>query len=62
MTVTSQADVILGCDGANSCMRKYMNRESNLSYKEESIEERYTEFTLPATEDNKVPLVTAKLT
>ncbi|XP_045185459.1 kynurenine 3-monooxygenase-like isoform X2 [Mercenaria mercenaria] len=53
ITSTVKADVILGCDGANSCMRKYMNRESYLRYKEESIDERYTELTMPATKHNK---------
>lgn len=53
VTKTVRADAILGCDGANSCMRKYMNRESNLSYEEKSIDERYIELIMPATADNQ---------
>jgi len=50
--VKSEADFILGCDGAFSTVRKALMRRPWFNYKQEYIPHAYLELCIPATEDN----------
>ena len=52
--VKSEADFILGCDGAFSTVRKALMRRPWFNYKQEYIPHAYLELCIPATEDNDV--------
>ena len=52
--IKSEADFILGCDGAFSTVRKALMRRPWFNYKQEYIPHAYLELCIPATEDNDV--------
>jgi kynurenine 3-monooxygenase len=47
--VTTEADVVIGCDGAFSAVREQMEREHRFSYDQMYLEHGYKELTIPPT-------------
>ena len=53
-TVNSEADFILGCDGAFSTVRKALMRRPWFNYRQEYIPHAYLELCIPPTSDDDV--------
>ncbi|MHC4785985.1 MAG: FAD-dependent oxidoreductase [Planctomycetota bacterium] len=55
-TVTVEADVVIGCDGAFSAVRGQMQREGRLDCGQTSLEHGYKELTMPPTKGGEYAL------
>ena len=53
-TVTSEAHLVIGCDGAYSAVRSQMMKTARIDYSQEYIPHGYIELRIPPTEDGKV--------
>ncbi|KAG0727088.1 Kynurenine 3-monooxygenase [Chionoecetes opilio] len=51
--VTAEADLMIGCDGAFSNVRKHMLKRPHFNYKQEYIPHGYMELCIPATPDGE---------
>lgn len=56
-TVTRRADLVIGCDGAYSSVRKQMLKRPHFNYQQEYIPHGYMELCIPPTSDGKVNLM-----
>ena len=52
--VTVSYDLIVGCDGAHSAVRRQMMKSTLLNYSQEYIPHGYIEMSIPATKDGQV--------
>ncbi|KAL7635011.1 UNVERIFIED_CONTAM: hypothetical protein RMT77_013996 [Armadillidium vulgare] len=52
-TVTRRADLVIGCDGAYSSVRKQMLKRPHFNYQQEYIPHGYMELCIPPTSDGK---------
>lgn len=50
--INHHADIIIGCDGAYSSVRKSMQRQDRFNYSQYYLEHGYKELTIPAGNDN----------
>jgi kynurenine 3-monooxygenase len=55
-TITVEADVVIGCDGAFSAVRGQMQREDRFNYDQTYLEHGYKELTIPPTGDGEYAL------
>ena len=55
--MTASGDLILGCDGAHSTVRKAMMKAVRLDYSQIYIPHGYMELNIPAKADNSVGIV-----
>ena len=53
-SVTKNADLVIGCDGAYSAVRSHMMKMTRIDYSQEYVPHGYIELRIPPTDDNKV--------
>jgi len=53
-SVTKNADIMIGCDGAYSAVRGHMIKQVRMDYSQEYIPHGYIELRIPPTDDGKV--------
>ena len=53
--VSTKADLVIGCDGAFSAVRKEVMKATRFNYSQEYIPHGYMELRIPPTKDGQVP-------